>query len=130
VEDDQKSLGKQATHQAFLGGPRNDFQPLVAVERSSSIAAKKMANIGKARNRDGYAVAGCLTLPRESPSMVWTALGVLRMLASPPLAAAFLVAEILAPNRASRWALLAAAGIEGAVAGYAVSHWFAGCCFI
>ena len=49
---------------------------------------------------------------------------------SPPLAAAFVVAGFIAPSRASRWALLAAAGIEGAVAAYAVLHWFAGCCCI
>jgi hypothetical protein len=35
-----------------------------------------------------YAVAGCLTLPRESPLMVWAALAVLRTLAAHPLAAA------------------------------------------
>jgi hypothetical protein len=77
-----------------------------------------------------YAVAGCLTLPRESPLMVWAALAVMRMLASPPLAAAFVLGGVIAPSRASRWALLAAGGIEGAVAAYAVLHWFAGCCYI
>ncbi len=76
------------------------------------------------------AVAACLTLPRESPLMVWTALAVLRMLVSPPLAAAFALAGIVAPSRTSRWSLLAAAGIEGTVAAYAVLRWFAGCCFV
>ena len=76
-----------------------------------------------------YAVAGCLTLPRESPLLVWAALAVLRMLAAPPLAGAFVVAGFFAPGRASRCSLLAAAGIEGAVAGYAVLHWVAGCCY-
>jgi hypothetical protein len=46
-----------------------------------------------------------------------------------PLAGAFLVAGVLAPTWASRWALVAAAGIEGAVAAYAVLQWFVGCCF-
>jgi hypothetical protein len=77
-----------------------------------------------------YALAACLPLPRESPLMVSAALAVLRMLAAPPLAAAFLVAGVLAPSWASRWALLAAAGIEGVAAAYAVLHWFVGCCFI
>ena len=77
-----------------------------------------------------YAVSGYLPLPRESPLMMWAALAVLRILLSPPLAAGFVLAGFLAPSRASRWSLLAAAGIEGAVAVYAVLHWFAGCCFI
>jgi hypothetical protein len=75
-----------------------------------------------------YAVAGCLTLPRESPLMIGAALAVLRMLAAPPLAAAFALAGVISPSRTSRRALLVAAGIEGAVAAYAVLHWFAGCC--
>lgn len=56
-----------------------------------------------------YAVAACLTLPRESPLMVWAALAVIRMLVAPPLAATFALAGVIAPSRASRWALLAAA---------------------
>jgi hypothetical protein len=52
------------------------------------------------------------------------------MLAAPPLAAAFVLGGVIAPSRTSRWALLAAAGIEGAVAVYAVLEWYAGCCFI
>ena len=62
--------------------------------------------------------------------MVWAALAVLRMLAAPPLAAAFALSGIVAPSRRSRWSLLVAAGIEGAVAAYAVLHWFGGCCWI
>jgi hypothetical protein len=77
-----------------------------------------------------YAVAACLTLPRESPLMEWAAFAVLRMLAASPLAAVFVLGGVISPGRASRWALLAAAGTEGAVAAYAVLHWFAGCCFI
>ena len=46
------------------------------------------------------------------------------MLVSPPLAAAFVLAGIIAPSRTSRWVLLAAAGIEGAVAMYAVLQWY------
>jgi hypothetical protein len=54
----------------------------------------------------------------------------LRMLFAPPLAAAFALAGVIASNRVSRWSLLAAAGMEGAVAGYAVLHWYVGCCYI
>jgi hypothetical protein len=54
----------------------------------------------------------------------------MRTIVSPPLAAAFVVAGVIAPSRTSRWALLAAAGIEGAVAVYAVLQWFVGCCYI
>ncbi len=75
-------------------------------------------------------VASHLTLPRESPLMIGAALAVLRMLLAPPLAAAFGLAGVIASNRASRWSLLAAAGTEAAVAGYAVLHWFVGCCYI
>jgi hypothetical protein len=62
--------------------------------------------------------------------MVWAALAVLRMLAAPLLAAAFVVAGAITPSRAPRWSLLAAAGIEGAVAVYSVLQWFVGCCYI
>jgi hypothetical protein len=75
-----------------------------------------------------YAVAAHLVLPRESPLAIGAAFAVLRMLLSPPLAAAFVLAGVIAPTWTSRWALLAAAGGEGAVAAYAVLHWFAGCC--
>ena len=71
-----------------------------------------------------------LAIPRESVLEYLAALAFLRTIASPPLAGAFVVAGALAPSRASRWALLAAAGIEGAVAVYAVFQWFAGCCWI
>jgi len=77
-----------------------------------------------------YAVAAQLVLPRESPLVLGAAFAVLRMLLSPPLAAAFVLAGVIAPSRTSRWALLAAGGGEGAVAAYAVLHWFAGCCYI
>jgi len=75
-------------------------------------------------------VTASLDLSRESPLMIWAALAVLRMLLSPPLAAGFVVAGVIAPSRASRWSLVAAAGIEGVVAAYAVLHWFAGCCYV
>jgi hypothetical protein len=77
-----------------------------------------------------YILAACLALPRESPLLMWAALAVLRMLAAPLLAAAFVLAGVIAPNRSSRWSLIVAAGIEGAAATYAAVHWFAGCCFI
>jgi hypothetical protein len=58
------------------------------------------------------------------------AIAVLRMLAAPLLAMGFALAVCIAPNRMSRWMLLVAAGIEGAVAAYAVLHWFVGCCYV
>jgi hypothetical protein len=58
------------------------------------------------------------------------ALAVLRMFAAPLLAASFAVAVFIAPNWTSRWALVAAAVMEGAVALYTVFHWFIGPCFI
>ncbi len=69
-----------------------------------------------------FALAACQALPRESPLMTWAALAVLRLLAMPLLAAAFALCGLIAPARWSRWSLLAAAGIEGAVATYAVLH--------
>ena len=68
--------------------------------------------------------------PRASPLECCAALAVLRMLPAPLLAASFLLAGLIAPFRKARWGLLAAAGAESAVAGYAWLHWFAGCCFI
>ena len=67
---------------------------------------------------------------RESLLSALAALAALRTLVSPPLAAVFVVAGVVAPSRASRWALLAAGGGEATVATYAVLHWFAGCCYI
>ena len=77
-----------------------------------------------------YALAACQPLPRESLLMFWAAIAVLRMLAAPLLATAFILSGIIAPNRTSRWSLLVAAGMEGAVAAYAVLHWFASCCYM
>jgi hypothetical protein len=71
-----------------------------------------------------------LAIPRASFLEYLAALSFLRTIVSPPLATAFVVAGLVAPSRASRWALLAAAGIEGAVAVYAVFQWFVGCCWI
>ena len=71
-----------------------------------------------------------LAIPNESVLSLLAALAFLRTIASPPLAGAFVVAGVLAPSSASRWALLAAAGIEGMVAAYAVLQWFVGCCWI
>jgi hypothetical protein len=58
------------------------------------------------------------------------ALAVLRMLASPLLAACFIVSILIAPTPSSRWALLAATGIESMAAAYASFHWFASYCTI
>lgn len=77
-----------------------------------------------------YAVAAHVVLPRESPLAIGAALAVLRMLLSPPLAAAFVLAGVIAPTWTSRWALLAAGWGEGAVAAYAVLRWFAGCYYV
>jgi hypothetical protein len=77
-----------------------------------------------------YVMTAHLALPRESSLEIWAALAGLRMLVSPPLAAVFVLAGIIAPSRTSRWVLLVAAGIEGAMAVYAVLEWYVGCCFI
>jgi hypothetical protein len=71
-----------------------------------------------------------LAIPRESVLEYLAALSFLRTIVSPPLVAAFVVAGVIAPTWRSRWVLLAAAGIEGAVAVYAVFQWFVGCCWI
>ena len=71
-----------------------------------------------------------LVLPRESLLAVFAALAVLRTIVSPPMAAAFVVAGLVAPTGRPRWALLAAAGMEGLVAAYAVLQGFAGCCYL
>jgi hypothetical protein len=65
-----------------------------------------------------------------SPLELAAALAVLRMLPAPLLATSLVLAAIVAPNRGSRWALGVATGFEGAVATYAILHWFIGCCFI
>ena len=72
----------------------------------------------------------CLALPPVPLLEYLAVLSVMRTIVSPPLAAAFVVAGVIAPDWRSRWALLAAAGIEGAVAAYAVLQWFVGCCWI
>jgi hypothetical protein len=77
-----------------------------------------------------YVMTARLALPRESPLEMWAAFAGLRMLVSPPLAAVLVLAGIIAPSQTSRWVLLVAAGIEGAMAVYAVLEWYVGCCFI
>jgi hypothetical protein len=76
-----------------------------------------------------YAGAAC-GLVQSDFWQSWAALAVLRMLASPLLATGFLLACFLAPRPSSRWALLAATGIESIVGVYAVFQWFVGCCFL
>ena len=73
--------------------------------------------------------AWCQPRSEQSFLMVWSALAVLRMLASPVLATGFAVFALIAPNRTSRWALAIAAGIDGAVAAYSVFHWSISCHF-
>ncbi len=77
-----------------------------------------------------YVMTAHLILPRESPLEMWAAFAGLRMLLSPPLAAVLVLAGIIAPSQTSRWVLLVAAGIESAMAVYAVLEWYAGCCYI
>jgi hypothetical protein len=58
---------------------------------------------------------------------VWdmlAAFSVLRMLGAPLLAAAFVTSGLIAPARWPRWGLIIAGGIEGAVAAFAILHWF------
>ena len=74
-------------------------------------------------------LASCWTVPCR-PLEFCAALAVLRMLASPLLATSLLLSVFVAPDWTSRWVLLAATGIEGAVAVYSVFHWFVGPCFI
>jgi len=54
----------------------------------------------------------------------------MRVLGAPLLAATFLLGGCLAPTRFARWALLGATAIEGAVAAYAIFHWYIGPCFL
>jgi hypothetical protein len=71
-----------------------------------------------------YILAARTQLPPQSPLILWGPVAVLRMLAAPLLAMGFALAGLIAPNRASRWALFGAAAVEGAVAMYTVLHWF------
>jgi hypothetical protein len=77
-----------------------------------------------------YAIDSMLVLPDRSPLAMAGALGVMRMLVAPPLAGAFLLAAVFAPFRTPRWILVVAAGVECAVAAFAVLKWFVGPCFI
>jgi hypothetical protein len=61
--------------------------------------------------------------PASSPLGSWAALAVLRILPAPLVAGAFLIAGLISPHRASRWALLAASGIEVGVCAYAAFAW-------
>jgi hypothetical protein len=54
----------------------------------------------------------------------WSALAVLRILAAPLFALAFLLSGLFAPNRSSRIALLIATVIEAAVFAYVAFIWF------
>lgn len=76
-----------------------------------------------------YTLASSQPLP-GSLWAIWASLAVLRMLAAPLLASVFLLSGLIAPTRASRWALLVTGGIEGAVGTYAVLHWYVSCRFI
>ena len=69
-----------------------------------------------------FAIGRSATAP---PALrAWDALAVLRILPAPLFAVAFLIAGVISPHRASRWALLAACGIEIAVCAYAGFVWF------
>ena len=54
----------------------------------------------------------------------WAIFGVLRMLAAPVIAPAFLLCACLVPTRFLRWALLGVTVTEGAVVAYGFFHWF------
>jgi hypothetical protein len=64
-----------------------------------------------------------------SPWEFLAALAVLRLLASPLLAASFLLAGLIAPTARSRWTLLVATAIEGVAAVYTILTWFVSCHF-
>jgi hypothetical protein len=54
----------------------------------------------------------------------WAGVSVLRILVSPPLALAFVMAALTAPSRVPRLALLSAAALEAAVSAYGAFVWF------
>jgi hypothetical protein len=60
----------------------------------------------------------------ESLWSVAAAFGVLRILAAPLLAPAFMVATFIAPQGRSRWVLLGAAIVESVMGAFAFFHWF------
>ncbi len=68
-----------------------------------------------------FAIGRSATAP--SSLSTWADLAVLRILPAPLFAAAFLVAGVISPHRASRWTLLAASGIELIVSAYAWFVW-------
>ena len=68
-----------------------------------------------------FAIGRSATAP--SSLSTWADLAVLRILPAPLFAAAFLVAAVVSPHRASRWTLLAASGIELIVSAYAWFVW-------
>jgi hypothetical protein len=87
-----------------------------------AIAALALAAIGPFT----VAVVALLSRLPNLPSF-WQAcafFGVLRMLGAPLLAGAFLLCACIAPTPFARWAFLGTAVIEGAVAAYAIFHWF------
>jgi hypothetical protein len=59
-----------------------------------------------------------------SPLATWAALSVLRILAAPLLALAFIVCTVFSPHRFSRFAFLAATVMEAAVSLYGGVVWF------
>ncbi len=72
-------------------------------------------------------IAFALTLPPDDESAwaISAGFGILRMLVAPLLAPVFVIAAFIAPTRFSRWALVGATAIEGAIGTYAFFHWFA-----
>lgn len=62
--------------------------------------------------------------PPSSPLATWAGLSVLRILLTPVLALFFALCAMLSPQPLSRWALLAAAAMEGAASVYGALVWF------
>src|SRR5262245_30333405 len=60
----------------------------------------------------------------DAPRRAWSALAVLRILASPLLAGAFFLSGLLAPGHAFRLVLFAASLIETVVCGWVALTWF------
>jgi hypothetical protein len=86
-----------------------------------SVAALVVAATGFAALIDYVAAQ---TAPPEYALYEWSALAVLRILATPLFALGFLLSALFAPTRSARVALLMATAIETAVFVYIVFLWF------
>jgi hypothetical protein len=98
------------------------MRPYRAFWRLLSVAAPCIAATGLAALIE-YVMARTAGAPPSVPD-IWSTLAVLRILAGPLLASAFLLSGLFAPNRSFRIALLVATAIEAAVFAYVALMWF------